>query len=437
MSQDDPFAPFESDRTLIIPTPGGRTVAPQPARAHPPPEIGHGEALPHIAGLNPLVAAANPLLDLVPQLRAMLRQSDPAGLRDNLVQGIRTFEARARAAGVPNERVIAARYVLCTLLDETAASTPWGGSGIWSKLSLLVTFHNEVFGGEKVFQLLAKLAEDPHGNRDLLEFIYAVLALGFEGRYRVIENGRAQLDDLRERLAQLLRNQRGEYERDLSPHWQGLARKRNPLLGWLPFWSVGAVAGVLLLGLYLGLSLRLNQKSDPAFAAIQSIRIKAPEAPTTRPAPVPAPAQKPRIAGFLEPEIRQGLVAVADRPDRSIVTIRGDGLFESGSATVSAKFEPLLLRIADALNTVPGQVLVTGHTDDQPIHSARFPSNWHLSEERAKSVLQLLASRVAPPTRLRAEGRGSNEPIAANDTRDNRARNRRVEITLLLASSGT
>ena len=79
------------------------------------------------------------------------------------------------------ESIIAARYILCTFLDETAASTPWGSGGVWATDTLLVRFHNETWGGEKVFLLLSKLAEDPRRNRDLLQLIYACLALGFEG----------------------------------------------------------------------------------------------------------------------------------------------------------------------------------------------------------------------------------------------------------------
>ena len=70
--------------------------------------------------------------------------------------------------------------------------------------SLLVQFHNEGWGGEKVFQLMSKLAENIPGNRALLELMYVVLALGFEGRYRVLDNGRMQLDSVRQRLAQML-----------------------------------------------------------------------------------------------------------------------------------------------------------------------------------------------------------------------------------------
>ena len=80
---------------------------------------------------------------------------------------------------------------------------------------------------------------------------------------------------------------------------------------------------------------------------------------------------------------------------------------------------------------MPGKVVVTGHTDNQPPLSARFPSNWDLSRARADSVRTLLATATGTPERFSAEGRGDTEPLASNDTAAGRAKNRRVEITLL------
>ena len=438
MSQDDPFASPDSDRTIIIPSPRGRvapsaqpTQALQTAAPADAAQMGSGATAP-VAGLNPLLAAANPLLNLVPQLRATVQHADPSGLRDYLAQNIKGFEARAKAAGIAPEKVIAARYALCTLLDETASSTPWGsGSGIWASHSLLVMFHSETWGGEKFFQLLSKLAENPKANRDLLEFMYVCLTMGFEGRYRVIDNGKAHLDALRERLAQMLRKERGEYERDLSPRWQASSVKRSSLLAVLPLWVTTASCGLIMMAVYLSFSYLLNSASDPVFAQVQSIRVQAPA-----PKPAPPPAAQPRLAGFLAKEIQEGLVAVRDENGRSLVTLRGDGLFMPGNATISPDFQPILTRIAEALNAVSGQVQITGHTDNQPIHSARFPSNWHLSQARARSVMQLLAEKVMPANRLSAEGRADAEPVAANDTPADRARNRRVEITLFVSHAG-
>jgi type VI secretion system protein ImpK len=88
-------------------------------------------------------------------------------------------------------------------------------------------------------------------------------------------------------------------------------------------------------------------------------------------------------------------------------------------------------RIGDALKQVAGNVVVTGHTDNQRVFSARFPSNWHLSQARAEAVRDMLAARTGSPARFSAEGRGDAEPIAPNDSAVNRARNRRVDITVL------
>ncbi|MFJ0631833.1 type IVB secretion system protein IcmH/DotU, partial [Bordetella bronchiseptica] len=198
-----------------------------------------------ISGSNPLVAAANPLLDLIPQIRATTAHPAPAMLREYLVDEVRQFELRAQQAGIPNETILGARYCLCTALDEAAALTPWGGGGVWSAHSLLVTFHNETWGGEKFFQLLAKLSQNPGQHLDLLELLYYCLLLGFEGRYRVIDNGRTQLETLRQRLLRILRGARGEYPRALSPHWRDTpvqqALRRLPV----PLWAYGALAAAL------------------------------------------------------------------------------------------------------------------------------------------------------------------------------------------------
>ncbi|HEY0857654.1 MAG TPA: DotU family type VI secretion system protein [Albitalea sp.] len=421
----DPFAALDSGRTFMMPTPGARAAS-SAAPMHCPPGA---DVMADIAavdsGMNPLLALGNRLLAVVPQIRSTTHLNDPAVLKDSLAQGIRDFEARARQQGIAPERVMAARYILCTLLDEAAASTPWGGSGTWGRYSLLAMFHNETWGGEKVFQLMAKLAENPAGNRDLLELIYAAVNLGFEGRYRVIEGGRAQLEAVRDRLAQILKKERGDHPQPLAQNWRGQTVKRRALLSWLPLWVSGAVASIAVLGLYLGLSFSLGGLSDPAYGEIQSLRLAPPTPPT------PQPAAKPRLAQFLSSEIRAGLVAVRDEVDRSVITLRGDNLFDPGSASLSDEREALMRRIGEALAQVPGSVVITGHTDNRPIRSARFPSNWHLSEERAKAVRGILVSQGMAAARVNAEGRADGEPLVANDTVANRALNRRVEITLL------
>jgi type VI secretion system protein ImpK len=364
-----------------------------------------------------------------------LRHPDPAALRASLVEAVKRFESVARAQGLPNEQVVAARYILCTLLDESASSTPWGGSGAWSSQSLLVHFHNEAWGGEKVFQLLTRLAENPTQHRNLLELVYAALSLGFEGRYKVMDNGRAQLDSVRERLAAKLRELAPPVDRTLSPHWQGVAAAPVRLRDGIPLWVVAAGLALVLGALFLLLRLTLNAQTDATFTALQSLDAQVAAAPPAPTPAVPAPPPPPRLAALLKSDIDAGAVEVKDLPDRSTVTLRGDGIFDAGSADVNARVRPLFERIAAALNQVPGPVIIAGHTDNQPIRSLRFPSNWHLSKERAASVKALLAATVKPE-RLTAEGRADTEPVADNSAPEGRAKNRRVEIVLLAAAPG-
>ncbi|MGN6665726.1 MAG: type VI secretion system protein TssL, long form [Trinickia sp.] len=423
-------AGFDPDETVLIPQPGGRlgTLPPQnQVRRQIPclPVLAIG------AGLNPLVRAASPLLELAVPLRQRATVDDVEGLRAELARLVSAFAQDARASRIDTETVAAARYCLCTCIDEAISGTPWG-SGVWASRSLLVTFHNEASGGERFFLILQRLAQDPARNVDVLELLYVILSLGFEGRYRVIEGGRSQLEAVRERLQRIIRTQRGAFEPELSVHWRPFERARVPLGQRMPPWVCAALAGVVIVATHIALALSLNRTSDPVFDALNRIHVsERPLAQMSMIAPGTMPAATATLSTFLAPEIRQRLISVREEADRSIVTIEGDNLFASGSATLDPAYDALIGRIAQALKSVPGKVVVTGHTDDQPLLSARFPSNWHLSQARAETVRAMLASITGTPARFSAEGRGDAEPLASNDTPAGRAKNRRVEITLL------
>jgi type VI secretion system protein ImpK len=423
---NDPFATHIGERSILKPRPGGWSAprgSGEPTATLAP--VGETSVVDH--GLNPLLAAANRLLLLVPQLRQARQVADPAALRASLAQGIRDFASAVQQRGIDPKHAMAAQYVLCTMLDEAAADTPWGGGGVWGRHSLLAEFHNEAFGGEKVFQLMARLAEQPEANRELLELIYAALALGFEGRYRVVDNGRAQLEAVRAKLAQIIGQQRGPYAPALAQHWQVEPLKERAALTWLPLALVAAGVVLLLAGIYAGLAWSLGGRSDPVYGQIQSLRLAPPVAAVAQPAPLP------RLAVLLQPDVRARTIEVRDEVDRSVVTVRGDGLFAPASAILEPDREALMRRIAEALVRVGGQVLITGHTDNTPIRTLRYPSNWHLSEDRARSVRDMFVQAGVPADRIKAEGRADGESVAANDTPANRALNRRVEVTLFTA----
>ena len=406
--------------------------APKPAaesKAKSDPEVNFKDLPEVISGSNPLVRASNHLLNLIPQLRATAAlPKDLSEFQTFLIEQVKLFEQRAREFGVSEESLIGSRYCLCTALDETAAQTPWGGEGKWPAYSLLVKFHNETWGGEKFFMLLSRLAQNPQQHHDLLELMYYCLALGFEGRYRIMNNGRSQLETVKRRLADILQKSHGEHAKPLSLRWRGVEGEVNRILTMMPIWV--AMAAITFVGLivFFWLSYGLSNLSDPVFSKISSIRMPRITIQAKQ-------VVSPRLAKFLEPEIREGLVSVRDEADRSVIILRGDGMFNPGSNTVLPRYLPVLGRVTEALNSVSGSVLISGYTDNQPIRTLRFPSNWHLSEARSQAVRQLIEPRLTQSERMRAEGRADAEPVAPNDSPVNRAKNRRVEITLLMFPS--
>ena len=427
MSTNDPFAAFESERTVIKPRPkltgSAASVAPAAVFSQAPVEV---VELPVSSSLNPLIGSASNLLSLIGHLRTLTQTPDLVTLRRSIVNEVQRFEANANRAGIPNESIVAARYVLCTALDEAVSNTPWGVQAGWSKQSLLVQFHNETWGGEKVFQLLAKLAQDTSGNKTLLELIYCVLALGFEGRYRVLDNGKSQLDAVRQRLSDLIRKQQIAPEVDLSPHWRSSLTGVLQTQSHVPLWVLAIISAALIATMFVALYFFVNNRSDASYTLLGNLRVPAVQIAG---APMPLPARKPRLAGLLDPEVREGLVTVLEDADKSVVRLRGDRFFASGSAEAMEQALPTLKRIAQALEQVKGGILITGHSDNQPIRSLRFPSNWHLSTARAENVKLALATLV-DPSRLRFAGKADADPIAPNDSPENRARNRRVDIIL-------
>src|SRR5512147_2422224 len=129
-----------------------------------------------LGGINPLVAMANPILAAVPQIRRTLKHPNPASLQASLRDQLEALETSAFSAEISDETVSAAVYALCALLDESAASTPWGGA--WIEQGLLQAMRGESGGANGFFDLLERTEAEPEKNADLIEFLYICLALG-------------------------------------------------------------------------------------------------------------------------------------------------------------------------------------------------------------------------------------------------------------------
>lgn len=133
----------------------------------------------------------------------------------------------------------------------------------------------------------------------------------------------------------------------------------------------------------------------------------------------------------LAPLIAQGLVGIHQSKRGVVVDISASTLFKEGEERLQPGAQETLQQLAQVLNREDKSVEVEGHTDDVPIKTAQFPSNWELSSGRASSVVRMLASYGVPEKRLAAVGMAANQPIVENDTPEHRAKNRRVSITIL------
>ena len=380
---------------------------------------------------NPLIEAAKPVFILANSMQQTTSQLSTDSIINKFSLLINNFEENAEKNGAKYDAIQAAKYCLCTFVDELAVRAGWADE-TWSKNSLLVSFYDETWGGERFFEIIQNLKQDSDKNIDLLEFMYLCLQFGYKGKYQVLNNGELEIDKIKRDLLALIHSKRPDQTVNLFKHnpiiINNIQRKRRLAI---PLWVVGVLGAVALGVGYFTMQWSLGDKFNTASIKVNSLKL--PSAITKQ-----QDAQNTvRLRPLLENEIARKLVSVEDFQDRSTVTILGDGLFESGSAQIQDQYYPVLAAVSQALDSVEGQIIVTGYTDNQPIQSLNFPSNWHLSQARADAVKEILLNYVKNGgTRIRSEGRGSTDPVAPNDTLENRAKNRRVEITLFTTGTG-
>jgi chemotaxis protein MotB len=145
---------------------------------------------------------------------------------------------------------------------------------------------------------------------------------------------------------------------------------------------------------------------------------------------------KEQLKTLLKDEIAKHHVSLAEDSRGLTVSLAEAGFFEPGSAVMPPKALAVVDRIAATLRPQGYNVRVEGHTDNTPIHTAQFPSNWELSTTRAMFLLQyLISSGSIPPQRMSAVGYGEYRPVAPNDRVEGRAANRRVDLVVLSAAA--
>ncbi|ORE97228.1 type VI secretion system protein TssL, long form [Aurantimonas sp. 22II-16-19i] len=390
-----------------------------------------------MASANPLLDAAAPLLILIGRLRLGVVEMEAAPLMNHVIGEIERFAAKALDAGYSNDDARRGQYALCATADDIVQNLPSRERAEWLRYPMLARFFEVRDSGVEFFEVLRDILDNPAAEYDLLELYHACLSLGFVGMYRTAHGGDAGLSNERRRVYEALRRVKARPDDDISPRWQGQAIAARALRAAVPLWVVGSLAAVGLVGLFFTLRILLSGEAEAVAAELTALNA-APKVALLRPASAeivtpkpPETSQLERIRSALRGEIDKGGLAV--EPVGESITIRVDNslLFDSGSADVTPAFQTLADDIAAALDAEPGQIFVTGHTDDVKLSGfGRFKSNQELSLARAKSVEAVLAANLDDPSRIVVEGRGADQPIADNATKEGQARNRRVEIAI-------
>ena len=446
MCPSDPFSDFvDGDKTVIRPKPGGRRKSTQPSSVQYP-DTGFRDGDLQSADLgnsNPYIAGSFSILSLTSKLRTLPLFNDINRLHQNLVSEITEFEKQILQRGVSQDHAGMAKMFLCSLIDETVLNTPWGHQSDWKHNNLSSRFFGDMWGGEKFFEALDGLKRQARQNLALLELAYICLSLGFQGKYRYAANGLRELDNEHQELYLLLRQAKGDPERNLSIVWRG-CKVSNPLIRYVPLWVLFVVACSLVVLTYAGFLYAITNSSNHVYDKLIAIaeeeeksepipakeiplsfaRDAAPVDTSTLEFHLPVSDETDRFRKLLAEEIAKNMVTVIEGP-----IIRISNAFPSGSDEIKKEFHPIFDKIAEEIKNDESRIEVVGHTDNQKIKfSLRFPDNLKLSYARAENAAKLLKAHPSLMSRVNFIGKGYSEPIAKNDTKKNRAINRRIDI---------
>lgn len=382
-----------------------------------------------VADVNVIVSAATPLLTLGINARSMSHHPDPKALYQQIADQLKSIDLQLKNQGLAKESIITARYIICAYLDEMVMSTPWGGQSLWATRNLLMTFHKNNQGGAQFFEIIKLLNQSPAMNIDLIELCYLILELGFQGRYRISETGSLEISSIKDNLHQIITTYRPTPAKQLSNHWQGsVDPEQKKLSGNKPLIITTAIS--LLTGtlLFITLLTLINQQSDPI--AIKATSVASNIQPIVRNnRPIKRTTHLNYIRQQLKHDINQNHLTVEDIAGGVRIIVSGENLFKPSSAQITRQKEIPIANIIATLKNTPGFIQITGHTDDIPIRTLQFPSNWELSSKRADSIVKVFQKHL-PDREIVGEGIADSAPLVPNNSKANRAINRRIEINL-------
>lgn len=392
------------------------------------------------ASSNPLLAAAASLLILLGRLRTGMVEMQVAPLMEHVTREIDRFERNALVAGVGQHQVLVAKYALSGTADDIVQNLPGSDRGNWQQYSMVARFFHKRDSGVGFFQEAEKAMQAPAQNYNLLELMLVCLSLGFEGQFRTMPNGAAELSRIRSAIYESLRRVNPRPDEDISVMWTPVVQDRGRRFAAIPLPALLGAGAAALLGVFAVFATLINRDGAVAAEAMRDLHRTVPVIQIDRTVSTPYVAEIPQLERVREAfaaEIADGRMEGVEAKGNYIAIRVGNlQLFDSGAVTVKPAFNDLAARIADVLNAEGGPILIEGHTDNVPLSGrGQFKDNYQLSAVRAESVADVLGPLLTDAARIRIEGRGEDDPVADNATPEGQSANRRVEI--LLAREGT
>lgn len=212
--------------------------------------------------INRIVDASQSLLALISRIPEVSENNNLDYLHKDVRAEIESLELELQREGFDRATILAHRYGLCSAIDEAVMCSPWGQNSNWSERSLLALFHSETWGGEKFFIVLNRLMRDPLRYADLIEFLYLLLGLGFEGKYRVMHNGKQQLEEIMRDVHHVIRQERGEADYAFVKPEDKVIEKPHEVKWHTPVSLVWIVFVVLCVLTYAVFYLKIEQYTD-------------------------------------------------------------------------------------------------------------------------------------------------------------------------------
>lgn len=208
--------------------------------------------------INPLVAAAMPLLSTTSEIQRATEIKNPEFFLDTLIHEVKAFENKAAKNGYRSQIILGARYLLCALIDEYVMT--YHPEASWKKHNLLQIFQHDAWGGERFFIILERSCEDPSLYIDLLELGYVALSLGFQGKYQHPSDTK-ELALFIDRLYQVIQQQRGDNTHHLLTCSEKNSQKKR--LHLPPWWVVFLGTLIILSSIFIPYTNELNQSLTP------------------------------------------------------------------------------------------------------------------------------------------------------------------------------